>query len=76
MYQRIRFLREKYNFSIYDISQKLNITFNLYMQYENGKKEVPVAILSKIAKIYNTSIDSNAFIVITDAREVYGLGFK
>lgn len=57
MYQRIRFLREKYNFSIYDISQKLNITSDLYMQYETGKKEVPIAILSKIARIYSTSID-------------------
>lgn len=57
MYQRIRFLREKYNFSIYDISQKLNITSDLYMQYEIGKKEVPITILSKIARIYNTSID-------------------
>ena len=57
MYQRIRFLREKYNFSIYDLSQKLNITSDLYIQYEIGKKEVPITILSKIARIYNTSID-------------------
>lgn len=50
MYQRIRFLREKYNFSIYDISQKLNITFNLYMQYENGKKKFLLPYFQKLQK--------------------------
>lgn len=54
---RIKKLREKNNFSIEEISEKLEIDTNIYLDYENGKKLPPINILSKLARIYNTSID-------------------
>ncbi len=57
MYKRIKKLREKYNLTQKDISEKLEISIKLYAIYESGKRNIPVSILSKIAKIYNTSID-------------------
>ena len=48
--------------------------------YLNKEKEIIMCIVkrSDVIKIKNLSkkIDKNSFIVVTDAREVYGLGFK
>lgn len=57
MYIRLKKLRNKYNLTQKDISKKLEISQSLYCIYEIGKKEIPVSILSKLAKIYDTSID-------------------
>ena len=57
MYNRIKELRQKYNFTQYQICQKLNISRASYFLYESGKRAIPLHILSKLAKIYNTSID-------------------
>lgn len=57
MYRRLKELRIKNNLTEKDISEKLEISPLLYSSYENGKKTIPISILSKIAKIYNTSID-------------------
>ena len=35
----------------------LNIKQNTYSQYENGKREIPIEMLWKLADFYNTSID-------------------
>ena len=57
MYYRLKNLRKKNNISQKDLSSLLGISQSLYSKYESGKKLVPIAILSKIAKFYNTSID-------------------
>ena len=57
MYNRIKFLREKNSISIEEISNYLNISSTLYIKYETGKKEIPIQILSKLSRKYNTSID-------------------
>lgn len=57
MYIRIKELREKYELTQNEISQKLKISRPLYSLYETGKREIPISLLSKLAKLYNTSID-------------------
>lgn len=57
MYIRLKELRKKNKLTQKDISKKLEISESLYCIYEIGKKEIPISILSKLAKIYNTSID-------------------
>ncbi len=57
MYKRLKILREKNNLTKKDISNKLEIPYTLYSNYENGIIEIPLHILSKLAKFYNTSID-------------------
>ena len=57
MYKRIKLLRKKYNLSIEEISNYLEISPKNYNAFELGKKQVPIFILSKLAKKYNTSID-------------------
>lgn len=57
MYNRLKKLRENYSFTLNEISKELNISVELYTKYENGKTTIPINILSKIARIYNTSID-------------------
>ena len=57
MYKRLKELRLSNCLTQQDISQKLEISRSLYSFYELGKRTVPVSILSKLANIYNTSID-------------------
>jgi len=35
----------------------LGITRSLYSLYETGKRKIPVKLLSRLANLYNTSID-------------------
>lgn len=57
MYYRIKELRETNSLTIKELANKLSISEKLYLEYELGKKEIPVSIISKIARIFNTSID-------------------
>ena len=57
MYERLKTLRKSNKFTQKFIAEQLNISARLYSSYENGKYTVPVHILSKLAKFYNTSID-------------------
>lgn len=57
MYKRIKELRLENNLTQKDISKKLEISRSSYSIYENGKKIIPLKLLIKLAKEYNTSID-------------------
>lgn len=57
MYKRLKKLRKSNKFTQKFIASRLNISLSSYSNYENGKYSVPVHILSKIAKFYDTSID-------------------
>ncbi len=54
---RLRDLREDNDIRQQQIADYLNIGQNTYSQYENGKREIPIAILWKLADYYHTSID-------------------
>ena len=54
---RIRDLREDNDLSQKAIADMLHIHQTTYSDYELGNLNIPVAILSKLADFYNTSID-------------------
>ena len=54
---RLRDLREDNDITQNQIALMLNIKQNTYSQYENGKREVPLNILWKLADFYDVSID-------------------
>lgn len=57
MYKRIKELRKNNNLKMSEIANLLEISLELYTLYENGKREISISKLSKLAKFYNTSID-------------------
>ena len=57
IYERIRNLREDSDFTQQQIADKLFINRRTYSSYENGVRNMPIEILSKIADIFNTSTD-------------------
>ena len=56
MYNRIKELRLENNLTQEQISKKLEISRITYSLYESSKRKVPLKILMKLAKEYNTSI--------------------
>lgn len=54
---RLRDLREDNDITQNQIALMLNIKQNTYSQYENGKREVTINILWKLADFYDVSID-------------------
>ena len=54
---RIRDLREDMNLSQQEIADYLHVKQNTYSQYENGHRQIPLELLIKLARFYNTSID-------------------
>lgn len=57
MFIRLKQLRQSHNLTQKDISKFLKITSPQYSLYETGKRQIPIFLLSKLAKFYNTSID-------------------
>ena len=54
---KLRQLREENNLSQQALSQYLNVKQNTYSQYENGKRQLPIDVLIKLAKFYDVSTD-------------------
>lgn len=54
---RLKDLREDNDIKQADIAKYLNIQQNTYSQYETGKREIPIALLWKLADYYNTTVD-------------------
>ena len=69
MYKRIRDLREDNDKTQKEISEYLFCDQSLYSKYERGVREVPVSIIVKLAKYYNTSTDY--ILNLTDKKEPY-----
>lgn len=57
MYIRIKELRLNKNLTQKEVANYLNITSHQYSLYETGKREISFTLLSKLAKLYSTSID-------------------
>ncbi len=54
---RLKDLREDNDVKQKELAEYLNIKQNTYSQYENGKREIPLDTLWKLADYYNTSVD-------------------
>lgn len=57
MYHRIRDLREDKDLRQIDIAKILNCSQECYSMYELGRRDMPIEVLIKLAKFYNTSTD-------------------
>lgn len=57
MYKRLRELREDHDLSQTKLSKLLGMSQTGYSKYETGENDIPTAILIKLARIYETSID-------------------
>ena len=56
-FKRIRDLREDHDIKQKDIAKMLLIDQSTYSDYENGRINVPIEALIKLADFYKTSID-------------------
>lgn len=54
---RLKDLREDNDLTQTQIAKLLNVRQNTYSQYENGKRDIPIDLLWKLADFYNTSVD-------------------
>lgn len=57
MYHRIRDLREDRDLNQTAVAKMLGMSQTGYSKYETGENDIPTAILIKLARFYNTSID-------------------
>jgi len=54
---RIRDLREDADLTQKKVSNYLHCSQQIYSDYETGKVEMPIAVLTRLAKFYNTTTD-------------------
>ena len=66
---RLKDLREDCDIKQIQLAKYLNIKQNTYSQYENGQRQIPLDLLIKLAKYYNTSTDY--LLGLTDERKPY-----
>ena len=57
MYPRIRSLREDADLSQRQVAAMLGMSQTGYSKYETGENDIPTALLIRLARFYNTSID-------------------
>ena len=57
LYERIKELRVDKDLSQKELADILNVTRSAYSNYENGIRDIPVDILSRLADFYGTSVD-------------------
>ena len=57
MYTRLRDLREDHDMNQTQLAKHLGMSQTGYSKYETGENDIPTAILVKLARFYNTSID-------------------
>ena len=67
--KRIRDLREDADIKQIALAEYLSITQATYSDYENGKINIPVEALIKIAAYHNISLD--CLVGITDVKKPY-----
>ena len=57
MYKRIRDLREDRDMNQTQVANYLSMSQTGYSKYETGENDVPTAVLIKLSRFYNTSVD-------------------
>ena len=54
---RLKEIREDLDITQTELADYLCIKQNTYSQYENGQRQIPLELLIKLARYYNTSTD-------------------
>lgn len=57
MYPRIRHLREDRDLTQTQIARQLGMSQTGYSKYETGENDLPTAVLIRLARYYDVSID-------------------
>lgn len=69
LHTKLRDLRENADLTQKDIADYLHIKQNTYSQYENGQRQLPIAMLISLAEYYHTSTDY--ILRLTDEKKPY-----
>ena len=56
-YRRLRDLREDHDMTQDQLVATLGLNKTTYTNYEQGKREIPFALVIRLATLYNVSID-------------------
>ena len=56
-YRRLKDLREDHDLTQDKLVEMLGMHKTTYTNYEQGKREIPFALVIRLAKLYNVSID-------------------
>ena len=56
-HELLRELRDKHNYRQEYIAKYLGTTQQTYSNYENGHREIPIAVVTELAKYYKVSTD-------------------
>lgn len=54
---RLKEIREDRDITQAELANYLCVKQNTYSQYENGQRQIPLELLIKLARYYNTSTD-------------------
>ena len=57
MYRRLRDLREDRELNQTQVAKMLSMSQTGYSKYETGENDIPTAVLIKLARFYQVSID-------------------
>lgn len=57
MYRRLRDLREDHELNQTQVAKMLSMSQTGYSKYETGENDIPTAVLIKLARFYQVSID-------------------
>lgn len=66
-FERLQALREDADLTQRELGQYLHISQRAYAHYENGTRNIPVDMLIRLARYYNTSVDY--LVGLTDQKE-------
>ncbi len=70
LFPRLRDYREDKDMTQKQIGEVLGIDQRIYSNYETGKRKIPVDLIIKLAKLYQTSADF--LLGLTDDPKPYG----
>lgn len=57
VYTKIKELRKENNLTQQQVSEVLEIKYQVYQRYENGTREIPLHLLIKLADFYGVTLD-------------------
>ncbi len=69
MYRRIRDLREDHDLDQIDVAKVLGMSQTGYSKYETGENQIPLAVMTRLALLYGTSVDY--LLEMTSVKEPY-----
>ena len=54
---RLRGFRDRYGYTQQDVADRVGIGKSAYRSYENNDRRIPVDVLTRVAALYNVSMD-------------------